>query len=106
MEATGFVPGEEVTVTLHSTTVVLGTVTAGADGSISYAFTVPAGLEAGPHTVVLAGSTTSVTVSFEVADTTEELPSTGGGQARQLGLFGLAAIAAGLGAVLISRRIS
>jgi LPXTG-motif cell wall-anchored protein len=111
VDGTGFEPGEAVTVTLHSTTVVLGTVTAGADGSVSYVLTVPASLEAGAHTVVLAGSTTSVAVAFQVADTadtadpSDELPHTGAGSTGTLGLFALSAIVAGAGALIIARRI-
>ncbi len=108
VEASGFAAGEEVTVTVNSTPMLLGSVTADADGSVTYVFTVPTSLEAGAHTLVLAGSSTSVTVPFQVAaagDDSGELPSTGG-NVGTLGLFALGALVAGAGALVISRRIS
>ena len=52
-----FVAGETVSGEIHSEPVVLiETAVANADGSVSYTFTVPAGLPAGTHTLVLTGA--------------------------------------------------
>jgi uncharacterized repeat protein (TIGR02543 family) len=58
----GFDPGEQVTVELHSSPVTLGTVTANAAGNISGAVVIPADTEVGEHTIVVvsaAGTFTS-----------------------------------------------
>ncbi|HEU4667516.1 MAG TPA: hypothetical protein VFS79_07625 [Arthrobacter sp.] len=55
--ANTFVAGETVTGEIHSDPVVLAeTAVAKADGSVTYTFTVPAGLPAGTHTLVLKGA--------------------------------------------------
>ncbi|MEQ1786811.1 MAG: prenyltransferase/squalene oxidase repeat-containing protein [Acidimicrobiales bacterium] len=79
---TGFAPGELVDVTLHSTPIDLGTVTADAAGTALLTFTVPADLEPGEHSVELVGRTSGVIVSvaFEAlaAPTAQRaLPATG-----------------------------
>ena len=52
-----FVAGETVSGEIHSEPVVLAeTAVANADGSVNYTFTVPAGLPAGTHTLVLKGA--------------------------------------------------
>ncbi|MBV9950386.1 MAG: IPT/TIG domain-containing protein [Acidimicrobiia bacterium] len=50
----GFDPGSEVTLTLHSDPIVLGTVTAGADGRFTATVMIPA-VEPGDHTLVATG---------------------------------------------------
>ena len=56
-------PGTDVTFTLNSDPVVLGTITAGADGTATLVFDLPAGTTLGTHTIVTTG-----TNSFGVAD--------------------------------------
>jgi hypothetical protein len=78
--ATGFLPGETVDITLHSTPVVLGSVVT-IDGTVTFTFTVPADLEPGQHRVELVGRRSAVRVSigFEVIGVTDPdtLPVTG-----------------------------
>lgn len=56
-------PGSDATFTLNSDPVVLGTVTADADGNATLVFDLPAGTTLGTHTIVTTG-----TNSFGVAD--------------------------------------
>ncbi len=56
-------PNSEVTFTLYSDPVVLGTVTAGADGTATLVFDLPAGTTLGRHEIVTTGIN-----SFGVAD--------------------------------------
>lgn len=66
--ASTFVAGETITGEIHSEPVVLAeTAVANADGSVSYTFTVPAGLPAGTHTLVLKGAAGA---TFEVTGLT------------------------------------
>ena len=51
----GFVPGSNVELVVYSTPVPLATAAADANGEISVAVLLPAGLELGPHTVVARG---------------------------------------------------
>lgn len=52
-----FVAGDKVSGEIHSDPVVLAeTAVANPDGSVSYTFTVPAGLPAGTHTLILTGA--------------------------------------------------
>jgi alpha-L-fucosidase len=53
----GFPANTEATVDLHSTPVVLGTLTADANGAFSKAFTIPCSVEAGSHTVTATAAT-------------------------------------------------
>jgi 5'-nucleotidase len=52
----GFAPNEQVTLTLHTKTFTLTTVTTDADGNFSAAVTLPAGVD-GKHTIDATGST-------------------------------------------------
>jgi hypothetical protein len=97
----GFKAHTKVTVTLHSTTRTLGTVTADANGKVDYLFTVPADLELGGHSLTFSGSPGDpVTVNFTVAET---LASTGV-MPREALWFGLGSLGLGVGLVLASRR--
>jgi hypothetical protein len=53
--ATGFTPGETVNATVHSNSIDVGQAVAAPDGSVHLTFTVPAGLAAGTHDLVLVG---------------------------------------------------
>lgn len=67
-EGTGFTPGAEVEVYLHSTPIFLGTVTATKDGKVPFTFKVPAEVEKGTHHIVLtekgSGKTARITVEI------------------------------------------
>ena len=52
---TGFTPGEQVEVWLHSDPQWVGTALAAADGTVGHTFTLPTDLEAGQHHVELIG---------------------------------------------------
>jgi LPXTG-motif cell wall-anchored protein len=70
----GFGPGEQVTVILYSSPVVLASATTGADGSLSTVVTVPADTALGAHEVVAMNATSAVRpartlrTSIEVTD--------------------------------------
>ncbi len=74
----GFKPFEVVDIWLHSTPVLLGTLTANARGSISGSFAMPTGLPTGTHHVVLVDEAgVSYTSAALVVTTTAALASTG-----------------------------
>ena len=63
----GFLPGEQVQVTVHSDPIDLGRLTANGVGVVSVDFTVPATFDVGRHTVSFVGATSgSVVVAFDV----------------------------------------
>ncbi|MBF0815043.1 hypothetical protein E4U02_01295 [Microbacterium paludicola] len=62
----GFVPGEDVRVEMHSTPVVLDTVTASADGTITAVVTIPSDATAGAHQIVATGSGFSAAADITV----------------------------------------
>jgi LPXTG-motif cell wall-anchored protein len=101
----GFTPGEQVSVTLLSTPVLLGTTTADAAGRVARTVTIPADLEVGNHHIELVGVTSGLRVSIPIevlAATVARpgtLPATGSGTGPE------AALAVGLlvlGAALVS----
>jgi hypothetical protein len=61
--ASGFTPGETVEIWLHSTPVLLATVTASSTGTIDLTVTIPAGMTPGAHTLTVDGLTSGVTGS-------------------------------------------
>jgi hypothetical protein len=74
----GFAPFEVVDIWLHSTPILLGTLTANAQGSISGSFAMPSGLPTGTHHVVLVDEAgVSYTSAELVVTTTAALASTG-----------------------------
>lgn len=62
----GFTPGENYQVTVHSTVVDLGTVTADEHGKFSLAWKVPADFAPGQHTVKVSGAAATVSATFDV----------------------------------------
>lgn len=134
LTGSGFVPGETVSVVLHSTPITLTTVTADQSGNVDVTVTLPANIAAGPHTLVLSGSADAPAFAFTVAaaapsvtptPTTPTTPgattpagtgtaageATGGGSLASTGAFVLQGVALGLlltiagaGTVLASRR--
>jgi hypothetical protein len=119
--ATGFLPGESVRGTLHSTPIDLGLATADADGRVSWVVALPVGFEAGPHSVEMVGLTSgraasvgftvtvpgttpaTLAVTSTVAATGEELAYTGSDVAVPLSV-GLAAVAGGAALLVVGRR--
>ncbi|WP_158254180.1 hypothetical protein [Cryobacterium sp. Y50] len=74
----GFAPFEVVDIWMHSTPVLLGTLTADVQGRISGSFAMPAGLATGTHHVVLVDEAgVSYTSAALVVTTTAVLASTG-----------------------------
>ncbi|WP_051143915.1 hypothetical protein [Modestobacter italicus] len=104
----GFLPGEMVSGVLHSTPVDLGTVQADANGVATFTFTVPAGFEAGTHTVEMQGLTSGITA--EATFTVTEAATTSGGLAYTgtdvlpLIAVGGGLLAAGAAAVTVAAR--
>jgi len=77
----GWVPGETITITVHSRTLNLGTVTAGPDGrATGPLFKIPSDFTIGTHTIVWMGSISGAqSVTFEVLPTPKDVQSTTGG---------------------------
>ncbi|WP_119696013.1 DUF1349 domain-containing protein [Microbacterium halotolerans] len=66
----GFAPGETVTGVMNSDPLELGEETADADGTVSFAWTIPSDTAAGMHTVTLAGTDSgTVSADFRVVAT-------------------------------------
>ncbi len=59
-----FVPDSAYSLTLHSTPVTLGSVTTDADGAATFQLTVPSGLAAGAHTIVVSDAAGSAVLSY------------------------------------------
>ncbi len=108
----GFAPGATVTITLHSTPVTLGTVTASGAGTISADVVLPAGTVNGSHTLQADGAapgggtntlTEQVTVSGGVTADRGGLAFTGA-DVGVIGAIGGGAIVAGIGTIMVTRR--
>lgn len=126
----GFAPGSSVDITIESTPVLLGTVTADPSGAVASTVQIPATIAAGVHTIKLTGQTVGgavlvqshqITVAGVISNTpttaapqvnpnsfvtagvpiAAELPATGG-VPWQTVAFGLVLI--GLGLVLVGRE--
>ena len=94
------------TVTLHSTPVVLGTITTNSSGAGSGTFTIPSNTSVGQHTITVSdpqGDTGSATLTVTGASGTSGLPTTGTDAAALAGVGALAVGGGGL-LVLASRR--
>lgn len=115
VSASGFAPGEDVTITLHSDPIRLATVTASATGEVTARVTIPSTAPAGAHTIRLVGLSSGLSAELPVtvqaqAETAAPdtggrtpLPATGSDPSRLVGLAALA-VAAG-GAALVARRV-
>jgi len=74
-KATGFQPGEQVTVTANSTPLALGKFTASASGAVNVQFKVPADFAVGNHTVQFVGATSGkVIAAFHVVASPQPAP--------------------------------
>jgi hypothetical protein len=107
--ASGFVPGDAVEVWMHSEPVLLasGAVVA-ADGTVSLRVTVPADAEPGAHTLMMRGAATYDTAAFTVVGpgsaAAARLAESGPASLGWVAPAGLAALVAGLVAVVAVRR--
>jgi hypothetical protein len=104
----GFQPYEQVTLTLHSTPVALGTFPADANGVVTVEFTLPAGTPIGAHTLELAGDKGShyedaLTVVAPMTESDASLAYTGASLALPL-VGGTVLVAAGATALVVGRR--
>lgn len=72
-----FVPGEQVAIEFHSTTVKAGSVAASADGTVTASVTVPTSLRAGAHLATLTGANGTASYAFRVAALSVTPPSSG-----------------------------
>lgn len=86
VEGDGFLAGTSVDVWLFSEPVFVGTVTVGPDGSFLGELAVPLAIRSGTHTLQVNGLTAdgnlrSLNLGVRVADSAQQLPSTGGGSA-------------------------
>jgi LPXTG-motif cell wall-anchored protein len=102
LNLTGYAPGEVTTWSLHSTPVALGTRTAGADGTLSAALTIPAGIEAGAHELRVTRADGTV-VRYPITVGGPELAYTGTDVQVPL-TAGLALLGAGAGLLVVTRR--
>ncbi|MEN2738920.1 hypothetical protein ABCS02_14110 [Microbacterium sp. X-17] len=101
--ASGFQPNEEVAIWLHSDPVLLATVNASADGTLSQTVTIPADIPLGSHQIELLGSTSgSVWVPVAV---TGSLAATGANNTAVPYLLaaGGLALVVGVGAIFFAR---
>lgn len=109
VSGSGFTPGEQVTITLHSTPVLLATVVADGDGRVSQAVTIPTDLEVGEHRIELVGLTSGVRVSIDIevlgaaVAAPGTLPATGAATAVAL-VLGIALLLLGVAALAGSAR--
>jgi hypothetical protein len=104
LRASGFLPGERVTIQLHGGK-VLGSATAGPDGTVRTEVRIPARTAAGPATVDLVGTDSAVVadLALEVAAAESELsagavdvlPLTAAAVALVLSVGGLVSVAGG-----------
>jgi hypothetical protein len=100
----GFKPSEVVTVVLHSTPQNVGTFTANASGVVTVSFTIPAGTEAGSHSLTMSGNLgTSFTQALKVS-TSRSLAYTGADVAMPLTIGGSLLLVGGALTVAARRR--
>lgn len=74
----GFAAGTEVTATVYSEPVVIGSQTVGGDGGVEFTWTVPSDFPAGEHTLELATGGTTAEVEFTVNEVNSNLAGLGG----------------------------
>ena len=109
VNATGYTPGEQAEVWVHSDPVLVGSTTAGTDGSVVYTFTVP-DLPPGEHRVEIRGITSgrsvfSATFTVVGGSGTSPLAFTGANRATtDLVLAGSGLILLGGGALVAAAR--
>ena len=102
---TGYQPGEEVNIVLHSTPVVLAEVRADDTGALRAGIIIPADTAIGEHRLVVTGADTgrSAEAPLTVVRSAEALPGTGFA-GTPLALAALLALGGGGAALVIARR--
>jgi hypothetical protein len=78
VSASGFSPGESVTVVVHSAAITVGTTHASATGTLTVTFALPAGLASGSHTLSLTGTSGQANFAFVVGTTAGSDPPASG----------------------------
>lgn len=105
VSGTGFEPGAQVQLTLHSAPVLVATLTAQADGTLAGSFAIPADAEAGTHTLVADDGFHTALVQLEVegADPKPLDPADpSGGEADRLARAGDAVLPFAAGALALA----
>lgn len=113
MKGSGFLPNEDLEVSLHSDPIVLGFPTADSSGAFTYTAHIPAGATPGAHTIVVRGLESGATAEAPITILAVGAPSTG---VRDLANTGTAwvgtgiaiaggALLLGLAGLLIARRL-
>ena len=102
----GFLPGERVTIALHGSDTVLGTGTAGPDGSVQIEMRLPSGIAAGPATVDMFGhlSETVADVELQIAGFESTVGERGVGDLVPLVAAAAALVATTAGLVSVAGR--
>ncbi len=101
LSVSGLTPNTTYGVQAHSTPILLGSVTSSAGGTATFVMIVPAGLEAGAHTVQFVGPDGTVVayMAFTIsasADASTATLATTGSDVRMIGGIGGLLLAAGL----------
>ena len=106
LQASGFQPGELVTFQLRGSDVVLGTATAGPDGTVQTEVRIPDGTAAGPATVDLFGTESELVadVALQVAAAESPLLDSGSSDIVPLVAAAVALVAAVGGLVSVAGR--
>jgi hypothetical protein len=106
LQASGFLPGERVTIRLQGSDEVLGSAIAGPDGSVRAEVRIPHRTAAGPATVDLVGDDSAVVadVALQVAGSETILPGDGVGDLVPLTAAAVALVAAVGGLVSVAGR--
>ena len=106
LEVSGFLPGERVVIQLHGSDLIIGTVTAGADGTVQTEIRIPEGAETGPATMDLVGADSAFVagVDLQVAAASTPLTSDGVGDIVPLAAAAVALVAAVGGLVSVAGR--
>ncbi len=75
VSGSGFTPGQQLALTLHSDPLPLGTVTADGEGNFAADVTIPAGAVAGNHQIRAVGASSAGAAAVTVAEAVEPTPS-------------------------------
>ena len=101
---TGFTPGETVTGVMDSDSIAVGSRVADEQGTVNFAWTIPANADLGTHTVTLTGPQSgSVAGTFRVVTSGSGLATTGGELLNGGIALGILLVMVGLGAALVFR---
>jgi hypothetical protein len=111
VSGSGYAPNTTVTLAIYSAPQVLTTVVTDASGNFTATVTVPAGLEAGNHTLVAsgvdsAGNLRYVNLAVTVSSSGKAMLAYTGANVVPPALGGLAAVALGTGLIVVRRRAS